>query len=124
LNNSAHLLKERTLNILKITIAAVCLMVAQAHASTDARLEQCRSKLKTAQKLDLLYGLDWNGRAEPKVTVGPTFFKIPIDAKEGFAETVNCFVMAGQDKFISFDLLDYRTGKPVGRFKYGKLTVY
>lgn len=112
------------MNVKKITIAAILLFAAQAQASSDARLEQCRAKLKQAQKLDLLYGLDWKGTVEPKVTVGPTFFKIPIDAKEGFAETVNCFVMAGENKFISFDLLDYRTGKSVGRFKHGKLTVY
>jgi hypothetical protein len=56
------------------------------------------------------------------VVVGPTFFNIPIDAKQVFADTVNCFLTAGQsDKHISFDLLDWRTGKAVGRYKYGQV---
>lgn len=84
----------------------------------DAEFEKCRSKLKVAQKLDLLYDLDWkSGRDMPRVVVGPTFFTVPIDAKEGFAATVNCFLMAGDSgKCVNFDVLHWQTGKAVGRF--------
>lgn len=93
-----------------------------ATGSDDSRFEKCRAKLKQAQKLDMLYDLDWHGSDEPRVVVGPTFFSVPIDAKQGFADTVNCFLMAGHsDKYINFDLLDWRTGKAVGRYKYGQV---
>jgi hypothetical protein len=89
-------------------------------ADENARFEGCRTKLKQAQKLDVLYDLDWKPGREPKVVVGPTFFNMPFDAKENFVRTVNCFLMVGADKAISFDVLDYRTGKAVGRFSWGQ----
>ena len=86
-------------------------------ASTEQRFEACKSKLVQAQKLDVLYDFDWKPPKEPKVIVGPTFFKIPIDAKEGFTETVNCFLMAGESgKCVNFDVRSWQTGKAVGRF--------
>lgn len=93
---------------------------ASASATDDKRFDTCRAKLIQAQKLDLLYDMDWKPPKEPRVVVGPTFFSIPIDAKEGFVETVNCFLMAGEDRYINFDVLDYRTGKSLGRYSYGK----
>jgi hypothetical protein len=88
---------------------------------SDKYFEGCREKLIRAQKLQVLYDMSWKLPAEPRIVAGPTFFQMPIDAKEGFAETVNCFLMAGQkEKFINFDVHDWRTGKPVGRFSFGK----
>lgn len=85
--------------------------------SADQRFEECKTKLVQAQKLDLLYDFDWKPPKEPKVVVGPTFFQIPIDAKEGFVETVNCFLMAGKTgKCVNFDVRSWQTGKAVGRF--------
>lgn len=91
---------------------------ALSASKVDSGFEVCRNKLKQAQQMDLLQALDWKAPQEPRVVVGPTFDKIPIDAKEGFIETVNCFLMAGEaGKCVNFDVLDGRTGKAVGRFK-------
>ena len=90
-------------------------------AKENKRFEQCRAKLKKAQKLGLLYDVTIDPL--PRVVVGPTFYTIPLDAKQGFAETVNCFLMTGQDKYINFDLLDYQTGHVVAEYSYGKLSV-
>lgn len=93
--------------------------LAFADAASDERFEACRKKLIQAQKLDVLHDLDWKPPREPKVVAGPTFFRIPIDAKEGFAENVNCFLVAGETgKCVNFDVLHWQTGKPVGRFSY------
>lgn len=104
-------------------LALVALLIsAQALANDDARFEACRAKLKKANELDVLYGLDWKPPSPPKVTVGRTFFQIPIDAKEGFAETLNCFLMAGkEDECVNFPLLHWQTGKPIAQFKNCKL---
>lgn len=95
---------------------------ALASSVTDKNLEICRAKLKAAHKLDLLYDLQVKG-AQAIVVVGPTYDTLPFDAREGFAETVNCFLMAGDtSKFVSFDLLDYQTHKVVATWSWGHLT--
>lgn len=96
---------------------------AVANAS-EAEFQQCRDKLLKAQKIDLLYDMKWEKGMLPYVVVGPTFFTIPFDAKEGFASTVNCFLMAGEpDKCIAFELLDYRTNKPIAYFRNCRLKI-
>jgi hypothetical protein len=113
-------MNKTALSILSLALA----LSSGAFAADDKRFEACKAKLIKAQKLDLLYDMDWKGTAEPRVVVGPTFYSIPIDAKEGFVETLNCFFMAGESgKYINFDLLDWRTGNPVARYSYGKLKV-
>ncbi len=92
------------------------------NAADNTRFEGCRNKLIQAQKLDLLHDLDWKPPKEPKVVVGPTFFTIPIDAKQNFINTINCFLVAGEDgKFINFNILEWRNGKRIGKYSYGKL---
>lgn len=87
----------------------------------DQQFEKCRSKLIQAQKLGVLQDLQWNGKSSPRVVVGPTFNRMRIDAKEGFVENVNCFLMAGNTKkFINFDVLDGLTGNPIGSYSYGR----
>jgi hypothetical protein len=86
----------------------------------NKRFEECHEKLKKAQQLEALSDLEWK-RAMPKVVVGPTFYSIPIDAKQGFADTVNCFLMTGKSNYIDFDLLDWQTGKRVARYSLGRL---
>ena len=109
------------MKIIKVVIMVVVLTTS-AYASDDKQFETCRAKLIQAQKLDLLHALDWDPAREPKVVVGPTFSDISIEAKETFIATVNCFLMAGRgDKYINFDVLDWRTGKSIGRYSYGKL---
>lgn len=106
--------------VLLVIVSLFFVGIATA-GETDKKFEACRAKLKQAQKLDVLYNLDWEKGREPLVVVGPTFFKIPFDAKEGFAKTVNCFLMVGKDQYINFDLLDYKTNKVVAEYRYGKL---
>jgi len=86
----------------------------------EKRFEECRKKLKMAEKLEVLYDLEWK-QAMPTVVVGPTFYSIPIDAKQGFADTVNCFLMTGKSNYIDFDLLDWQTGKRVAQYSMGSL---
>jgi hypothetical protein len=88
------------------------------HAVTEnQRFEACKAKLKLANETKVLYDFDWNPPSEPKVVVGPTFFQIPIAAKEGFVEKVNCFLTAGkEEQCVNFSVRSWETGKPVGRF--------
>lgn len=104
-------------HVVLMLIAILSFMLYGYAAAGDKEFEICRKKLKQAQKLDMLYDLDWKLPKEPRVVVGPTFFKVPIDAKEGFIETVNCFLTAGDSgKCVNFDVLHWQTGKAVGRF--------
>ncbi len=97
-------------------------VASEADPKKEQRFEECRSKLKKAQKLDLLHDLDWkSGSVKPRVVVGPTFYRADFSAKQAFAKTVNCFLMGGSTDVINFDLLDWRTEKRVARFKYGEL---
>jgi hypothetical protein len=111
------------------TVAALLILIASngslaAATDDDKRFYACRDKLKLAQKNDLLYDLQWSGDTPPLVVVGPIFEPLPFDAKQGFADTVNCLLMAGRSgKFINFDLLDWRTHKRVARYQYGKIEV-
>lgn len=95
----------------------------RSDAEKTQRFEACRKKLKEAQRLDVLHDLDWKPGRMPRVVAGPTFFTIPIDAKEGFTETVNCFLMAGDTGCVNFDILHWQTGRPVGEFKYCRLKI-
>jgi hypothetical protein len=98
-----------------IAIAAL-LSPGLSFATDDVKLEACRAKLIKAQKLEVLYDLAWQKGSMPKVVAGPTFFTMPIDAKEGFAETVNCFLMVGEPKCIEFDIKHWQTGKSAARW--------
>lgn len=111
------------MNIRNLVVLLIAIgITGSVSAADDKQFEACKAKLIQAQNLDLLYDMEWNPPKEPKVVVGPTFFTIPIDAKEGFVETVNCFLMAGESgKYVNFDVLDWRTGKSVGRYSFGKL---
>lgn len=88
----------------------------------DAKLEECRAKLKAANKVDVIHDLQWKLPNEPRAVVGPIFFNLPFDAKENFVRTVNCFLMAGDEsKGVNFDLLEWKNNKKVGRWELGKL---
>lgn len=109
----------------EIVIAVLVGFLLQGGALANDQLEVCREKLKKAQTLDLLHDLEWPKGKSPRVVVGPTFFSIPFDAKEGFAQTVNCFLAAGkQDQCINFDLTHWRTGNPAARWSWCKLKVF
>lgn len=99
--------------------ASTIIQMASATLSRadNARFDECRAKLVKAQKLEVLYAFDWKPPKAPYVVAGATFMSMPIDAKEGFAETVNCFLMAGDSGCINFDVLHWQTGKAIGRFK-------
>jgi hypothetical protein len=95
----------------------------KAHLASETRFEGCRTKLKKAHELDVLYDLKWKSGQTPRVLVGPTFYSIPIDAKQGFASTVNCFLTAGKDSYINFEVMDWRSGKAVGEYRYGQFSM-
>lgn len=90
--------------------------------ATKATLKACEKKLEKAKELDMLYDLGARG-AHIKVLVGPTYFNVPIDVKQGFAEAVNCVVMRGSGGGVSFDLIHWQTGKRVASWNGYKLVV-
>lgn len=103
----------------------ICLLVLLACASAtvsanDARLEACRAKLKKAQGIEVLRDLRWDG-PHLHVVAGPTYYQMPFDAKEGFADTVNCFANVGRDGCLAFDIKHWRTGKASERYERCKL---
>lgn len=107
-----------------VAIIAGVLLSLPAHARDDARFEMCRKKLVTAQKLGVLHNLDWKPPKAPYIVAGPTFFSMPIDAKEGFAETLNCFFSAGDTgKCLDLNILHWQTGKLAARYSWCKLKV-
>jgi hypothetical protein len=100
----------------------VCACALSFSATAEANnLEACRAKLKQAQKLEVLYDMKWQGPAL-YVAAGPTYYKMPFDAKEGFADTVNCFAMAGKAGCLSFDITHWMTGRPTDRYHMCKLS--
>ena len=106
-----------------LLLLGLFLPVADAWADSQKDFKLCQKKLKAAQKLDLLYDLKMDP-PEAVVVVGPTFATLPFEAKEGFAETINCFFTVGKkDKYFNFSLLDYLTHKQVARYSFGHLSV-
>src|SRR3978361_357282 len=103
------IMKARLLVVLVAVIAT-----SGAFAKDEKRFNECRDKLKKAHGVDVLYDLSWKVAQSPHVVVGQTFYKVSYDAKQNFATTVNCFLMAGDSgKYVNFDLLDWRTGNAV-----------
>ena len=92
--------------------------VPSSPKTNNAAFEACRNKLIQAQKLDLLYDLKFEGPS-PQIFVGPTWYTLPLDAKEGFHDTVQCFVNAGGGGVnVSTQYRDWRTGKIVAEVAY------
>lgn len=92
---------------------------ASADVLSERRLYECREQVTQAQKSGVLYGLEWKLPNEPTVVAGPGYFPLPIDEKERFVDAVNCYLMGGDaGKCVNFDVLDWRSGKPVGRFLF------
>jgi len=92
----------------------------KADPDAEKRFEDCRAKLK--KDTGMLSDLDWKKGLPPRVVVGKTFFKVDFKTKQGFADTVNCFLLGGSDaKFINFDLLDWRDEKVVASYSNGRL---
>lgn len=109
----------------KALLLAALVAIAAIPMHAADKLETCRAKLVKAQKLGVLRDLKWKGTSEPHVVIGPTFLDMAFDGKEGFAETVNCFLVAGAPKkFVNFDVVEWRNGATIGRFSYGRLKMY
>ncbi len=106
--------------ILRALIAVAIMISTSTTQAGDTELEACRSKLKQAQKLGVLTDLQWKGPTL-HVVAGSTYYSMPFHAKEGFADTVNCFAMAGKTGCLSFDILHWRTGKATDRYSMCKL---
>jgi len=93
-----------------------------ADESTKLHYDICKGKLKQAKELDVLSDLNAKG-SSIKVTVGPAFFTVPIDTQQEFARTVNCFLVKGAGRGVSFDLIHWQTGKKVASWKGDRLDV-
>jgi hypothetical protein len=92
-----------------------------ATSESEKRFYQCRDKLAQAVNLKVLYSFSWDSGIAPRVVVGPTFITMPFDAKEGFADTVNCVAMSGKSGCVNFDLLHWQTNKQVASYNSCKL---
>lgn len=103
---------------MRFVLLMMLLLLGGQSIADNAKFEACRKKLIQAQNLSVLQDLQWQKGNEPYVLAGPTFFDMAIDGKEGFATTVNCFLMSGDTtKCIGFNVLHWQTGKSVGRFE-------
>jgi len=103
----------------RITLALIASLISfSGYAATDEqRFKACQAKLIKANESGALQDIGWTPPSEPKVLVGEIFFKLPIDVKEGFVQTINCFLSAAQvGMCVDFDVRSGLTGKPVGRF--------
>ena len=107
----------KTLNLASWAFLSLICLSSITSAGSNKNLETCRAKLKAAKKLDLLYDMKWEKGQAPMVVVGPTYDNLPFDAREGFVETINCFLSAGETgKCFNFDLLDYKTHNAVAQY--------
>lgn len=90
--------------------------------TAQAQYDACNVKLQKAKELDMLY--DIGGKAASiQVFVGPTYFTVPIDAKKGFAEVVNCVLVKGTGEGMPFDLIHWQSGKRVAQWNGYRLDV-
>jgi hypothetical protein len=105
---------------MKLLPAMMLLMFSISALADNAKLETCRKTLKESQKLEVLYDLQWKGPTL-HVVAGPTYYKIPFDAKWGFADAVNCFAMAGKNSCLTFEIKHWLTGKATDRYHMCKL---
>lgn len=122
-HSGAHPAGRPKIRLIAITVATA-LTAALAHAgpTNEKRFEECKAKLQAAKKLDLLYDLAFEKGRGYRVLVGPTYYRVPLDAKEGFVATLNCFLNAGETKScMNFDLRDWKSGKVVGRYRNCRL---
>lgn len=105
----------------KNTAAAQTAPAAKNDPMAAARFEQCRATLKKAAATGILHDMDWKPPQDPYVVVGPTYAALRSTQKEALAYNVNCFLMAGEDKCIGFELRDWRTEHPVARYSLCRL---
>lgn len=111
-----------------IFINLALFVISATGGTKEANLQKsafnrCKTKLLAAQRLGVLYDIKIKPGQEPYVLVGPTFFSISIDAKEGFAQTVSCMLTDNDNGCMNFDLRSYLTGKPVAQFHHCKLSM-
>ena len=92
---------------------------ARADIASERRFSACTDQVTQAQKAGVLYALDWAPPDEPRVVAGPAFFQLPIDRKQAFVESVNCYLLHGKGgPCVNFDVDHWKTGKPVGRYSF------
>jgi len=105
---------------------AICIALAVAHASAapDAkRAAECQRKVNLANKNEMIYQADFK-TAELIVYVGPTYFMVPIDVKQGLAAAISCVVVQGDSsKVAEFSFRHWQTGRLVAKYRYGRLEV-
>ncbi len=98
-----------------------------AQQATEAKAAQaqhdaCNVKFQKAKEVEMLYDMGGKG-ASIQVFVGPTYFTVPIDAKKGFAEVVNCVLVKGSGGGVPFELIHWQTGKRVAQWNGYRLDV-
>jgi len=84
--------------------------------------DACNSRLEKAKEAGMLYDIGGRG-ASIKILVGPTYFEVPIDVKEGFAKVMNCVLVKGSGGGVPFEFIHWQTGKQVASWNGYKLKV-
>lgn len=118
---------QRGLEMKRIFIGVMLsLFLVSASIASDAQFRSCQAKLEKAQQIELLADIELRtGRVD--VTVGPTFYDIPFHAKTGFAETLNCFLNAGETgskkACNEIRFIDWRSGNAIGKYSRCKLVL-
>ena len=110
-----------------ILIIVTLFSYSNSAVADDVRLKACQKKLKKAQELNMLVDIKVK-TGHFDVIVGPTFYSVPFDAKEGFAETLNCLFNVGESgpKSLCNDIrfVNWRTGNEDGKYSWCKLKIY
>ena len=93
--------------------------VATDTKTPEERVADCQSAVLTAKTLKVLDALRLDGPA-PEVVAGPEFFKMSFASKRAIIADVNCAEVGTKGGAIPFDVLHWRTGKRIGRFRAGR----
>ena len=92
--------------------------VTDSGKSTGANLADCLTKLEHAKELNILYDLKFQG-GRAQAFVGPSWFSLPIEDKQGFHETLQCVLTSGQGGTLtSFEYRHWQSGKMVGETSF------
>lgn len=103
--------------------AAKAEATAARKAAIEKEFSRCRDLLKLSQKAQVLHNMSFDG-GRPKVWIGRTWYRIPIESKTEFAQTAACFFLGGeQAKFITFPIYDGMTGRQIATWQFNRLDV-
>lgn len=92
--------------------------IAESEKEAAVKLADCKRKMEKAQELEILYNLKFEGE-RAVAYVGSAWFNIPIDVKEGFHNTLQCFLTSGKGgAWLTLEYRHWQTGNVVAKTTY------